>query len=420
MRGFACQGPTAANQVGQKEVFAMSNHRPAFVLEDAPWDLVQIRFNGVPITLCRTVGDPSQINGWTNNPRIEMILRRWRNAGHRSPDAYPDDEEMLELMLRDDDISRRPTFQIKDLGEDVKRNGVREAIVATWDGLLLDGNRRKFAVMWALSEKGGARHDQRQLLERIPILVLPENATEADKKSIVIQENYAPSLKEPWPEVVTNGALYSKYVELSALATSDDDLQIRQKLRDEFPRFGVTEIRDRVETWRVIEEFRAEYNDDMDPDDMERLINDQFQYFRQANDTFRRRDCYGNPEFRDLLFTGIRHDLFPSFASVRELGDLFESPDASEVFLRGEGMSSGQKRDNFRLARDVAGRDRANSQQTIENRLESIIQSIDELTSVDLAKIPPSLRSRLENTLQRIIAQATASTAITIEANTDE
>ena len=399
----------------------MSNHRPIFVPNDAPWDPVQMRFNGVPITLYRTEGDPSQINGWINNPRIEMILRRWRNAGYRSSDAYPDDEEMLELMLKDDDISRRPTFQIKDLGEDVKRNGVREAIVVSWDGMLLDGNRRKFAVMWALAEKkGGARHDQRQLLERIPIMVLPENAPEADKKSIVIQENYAPSLKEPWPEVVTNGALYNRYVELSDLATSADDLQIRQRLREEFPRFGVTDIRDRIETWRVIEEFRAEYSDDMDQDNMERLINDQFQYFRQANDTFRRRDCYGKPEFRDLLFTGIRHDLFPSFASVRELDDIYENSDASEIFLRGEGMSSGQKRENFRLARDVAGRDRANNEQTIEKRLESIIHSIDEFTSVDLAKIPPSLRSRLEKALERIIAQATASTAIAIEADAAE
>ena len=387
----------------------MSNHRPGFVPSDAPWGLVHMRFNGIPVSLYRTVGDPSQINGWINNPRIEMILRRWRNAGHRSPDAYPDDEEMLELMLQDDDISRRPTFQIKNLGEDVKRNGVREAIVVSWDGMLLDGNRRKFAVMWALSDKGAARYDQRQLLEHIPILVLPENASEGDKKAIVIQENYAPSLKEPWPEVVTNGALYNRYVELLDLATGEDDLQIRQKLRDEFPRFGVTDIRNRIETWRVIEEFRTEYGDDMDQDDMERLINDQFQYFRQANDSFRRQDFYGKPEFRDLLFTGIRHDLFPSFISVRELDDIYESPEASDIFVRGEGMSSGQKRANFRLARDVAGRDRANNQQTIERRLESIIQSLDNLTSAELARIPTELQKRLEDALDRIIAQSAVS-----------
>ena len=72
-----------------------------------------------------------------------------------SVDAFPDDEEMLELMLSYDDGS----FAIQDLGEDVKRNGVREPIVVTWGSTLIDGNRRKFAVMWALSDRGGGSRD---------------------------------------------------------------------------------------------------------------------------------------------------------------------------------------------------------------------------------------------------------------------
>ena len=387
----------------------MNNNWPDFVLPDARCDPVTLRFNSRPITLFRTEADPRLIKGWVANPRIEMILRRWRNTGHRSPDAHPDEEELLRLMLQDDDISRRKTFLIQELGEDVKRNGVRDPIIVTWDGILLDGNRRKFAVMWALSEMGGAGPEHRQLLERIPVLFLPENASEADKKSIVIQENYAESLKQPWPEVVTNGALYNKYLELSDLATGDDDLAIRKRLQEEFPRFGVTDIRNRIETWRVIEEFRGEYSDDIDEDDMERLINDQFQYFRQANDTYRRQNSYHEPEFRELLFKGVLHNLFPSFASVRELDDIYQSSEASAIFLQGEGMAPAQKRVNFRLARDEAGRERANKEQTIEKRLESILLSLDTLTSTQLANIPSPLRARLENSLNRIIAQASAS-----------
>ena len=109
----------------------MSNGRPDFVLQDAEFDIENRYFNGVSIALYRTTGDVSRIKGWVENPRIDMILNRWRNVNYMSVDAFPDDEEMLQLML---DYDGDGTFSIRDLGEDVKRNGVREPIVVTWDG----------------------------------------------------------------------------------------------------------------------------------------------------------------------------------------------------------------------------------------------------------------------------------------------
>ena len=390
----------------------MPSDRPSFVLPDAKWDPVILRFNSVPISLFRTEGDPRLIHGWVKNPRIDMILRRWRHAGNRSADAYPDDDELLELMLQDDILNNREdrrTFSIKDLGEDVKRNGVRDSIIVTWDGTLIDGNRRKFAVMWALSSKGGASNDQRRLLERIPMLILPNDAPDYQKQSILVQENYAGSMKKEWPPVVANKALFDRYRELLDSNAGENDLTIRQHLRDEFPRFNVTDIMHRIETWHLIQEFRAEFGDELNEDEMERRINDQFNYFRQANDTFRRQNFYHDPEFRELIFQGIRHELFPSFAAVRRLDDIYGSPRAKEIFLEGEGMSPPQKRANYERARDEAGRERAIRDLTLDKRIESIINSLDNLTSVQLAEIAPELRARLEGALQRIIAQATIS-----------
>ena len=401
----------------------MSSDRPAFVLHDAKWDAVMVRFNGDPISLFRTEGDPRLIKGWVQNPRIEMILRRWRHAGNRSADAYPDDEELLELMLQDDVINNREdrrTFSIRDLGEDVKLNGVRDPLIVTWDGTLIDGNRRKFAVMWALSSKGGASSDQRHLLERIPMLVLSDNAPAFQKESILVQENYAGSMKKEWPPVVANRALFERYRELLDLYPGEDDLAIRQRVRDEFPRFNVTDIMHRIETWRLIQEFRGEYSDEMDEDEMERRINDQFTYFQQANDTFRKQNFYHEPEFKDLLFKGMRHELFPSFVAVRRMEDIYRSPRAKEIFSEGEGMSPAQKRANFERARDEAGRERATRDLTVDRQLESIVESLDNLTSVQLTAITPALRGRLENALQRIIAQATISTDETNDAGETE
>ena len=385
----------------------MTKNRPDFVPQDAEWRPVFMRFNGVQIYLNRTAADPRHIKGWTDNPRVEMVIKRWRNRHHMSADAVPDDEQMLDLMLEDDERNKRKkTFAIVDLGEDVKLNGVREPIIVTWDGKLLDGNRRKFAVMWALSNRGGASHEHLKLLSRIPMSVLGKDATPEEEQSILIQENYAESLKLQWPEVVTNGALYRRYQELSDYFPNENDLEIRQRLQEEFPRFNVTDIKGRIDTWNLIEEFRVEYCDDVDEDDLESLINERFQFFRQANDTFRKRNVFNDPEFKELLFKGISLGLFPSFASVRELDDIYQSERATEVFLQGDGMTRGQKRDNFKKVRDEAGRERANRDLTLAKRLEETIEFLNDITSIQLSEISPDLRDQLENALQRIVAQA--------------
>ena len=395
----------------------MSDDRPDFVLQDAVWGELETRyFNGIPITLYRTEGDPSKIRGWVDNPRVDMVLNRWRNANHMSVDAVPDDEEMLGLMLNYDDGS----FAIQDLGEDVKRNGVREPIIVTRDGTLIDGNRRKFAVMWAVSSKGGASPEQHYRLGRIPMFVLPEGALESDKQSIIIQENYAESLKREWPQVVTNGSIYRRYQELSNQFPSEQELDIRRRVQREFPRFGVTDIRDRINTWNLIEEFRVDYGDDSNEDDLADKINRSFQYFRQANDTFRNKNVFTEPEFKELLFCGIQENLFPSFASVRRLEEIYRNPQAREIFLGGEGLQGSALRSNFDRATAEAGREEATRNLTLERRLESMIDSLNKLTSIELAEIPPFLRSGLEDALQRIIAQATVSTEEATEANAVE
>ena len=394
----------------------MNNDKPEFVLQDAGWELETRYFNGIPITLYRTEGDPSKIEGWVDNPRVDMILNRWRNANHMSVDADPDDEEMLGLMLNYDDGS----FEIQDLGEDVKRNGVREPIIVTWDGTLIDGNRRKFAVMWALSSKGGASPEQHHRLGRIPMFVLPEGASDSDKQSIIIQENYAESLKREWPQVVTNGSIYRRYQELYKQFPNEQELDIRRRVQREFPRFSVTDIRDRINTWNLIEEFRIDYGADINEDDLADKINRSFQYFRQANDTFRNKNVFLEPEFKELLFCGIQENLFPSFTSVRRLEEIYRNPQAKEIFLGGGGLQGTALRSNFDRATAEAGREEATRNLTLEKRLESMIESINNLTSLELAEIPPSLRSRLEDSLQRVITQAKVSTEEKAEANAVE
>ena len=207
---------------------------------------------------------------------------------------------------------------------------------------------------------------------------------------------------------------------LSNQFPSEQELDIRRRVQREFPRFGVTDIRDRINTWNLIEEFKVDYGDDSNEDDLADKINRSFQYFRQANDTFRNKNVSTEPEFKELLFCGIQENLFPSFASVRRLEEIYRNPQAKEVFLGGEGLQGSALRSNFDRATAEAGREEATRNLTLERRLESMIDSLNKLTSMELAEIPPSLRSGLENALQRIIAQATVSKEETTEGNAVE
>lgn len=401
-----CEG-SATQQIKGIQV---TDERPTFVAADASeWRPMLVRFNSNPILLYRIQGDPSQIRGWVNNPRIEMILKRWRNENHRAPNADPGDDTILDLMLKDDERNNDRFFDVENLGEDVKRNGVREPLIVTWDGALLDGNRRKFAVKWATSELGDPSTEHLQQLARVPMYVLHKDATQSEKDSILIQENYAPSMKIEWPPIVTNGHIFQRFEKLCELFPHETELRIRQRLTSEFPRFNSTGIRNRIETWHLIQEFRVEFGDEFNETDMDVVVNDRFQYFLQAHDTFRNQLEYNDPTFKDILFKGIRHQLFPNFAGVRMLDQIVANSKATGMFLSGEGMAKGEVAANFKKVQDEVGRERAIDALEVAMRIQQAIDILDRVTSVELAELSDDLIDRLENALDRITSQARAS-----------
>ena len=163
-------------------------------------------------------------------------------------------------------------------------------------------------------------------------------------------------------------------------------------MRSEFPRFSTTEIRNRINTWLLIEEFRADYGDEDNEDDLEAKINKNFQYFRQANDTYRTKNVFSEPEFKELLFRGIQQELFPSFASVRRLEEIYPNPQATEIFLGGEGLIWTGLRANFDRATPRRVAKRLPGTLTVERRLEAIIESIDQFDVCGTGENPGDLK----------------------------
>ena len=164
----------------------------------------------------------------------------------------------------------------------------------------------------------------------------------------------------------------------------------------------------------------ADYGGDLSEEELDRLIDGRYQQFRQAHDTYRNKECYNQTAFKDLLFEGIRHGLFPSFASVRKLGDIYDSSKAQKIFLEGIRLPQEQKDKNFTIAVSEANRHFAAKRLPIDGQIRECIQFLNTLTSPQLADVSKELVDELSASLKRVIAQATATTSTPTPKNETE
>ena len=67
------------------------------------------------------------------------------------------------------------------------------------------------------------------------------------------------------------------------------------------------------------------------------------------------------------MFNGIQNELFPSFAAVRRLEEIYRNSRATEVFLEGEGLSDTGRRSNFNRATGVANHEEATKKSYVGN-----------------------------------------------------
>jgi hypothetical protein len=96
-------------------------------------------FHGRRIQVWEGIANVTKINGWVDNPRLDIELKRFKNdnAGRK-----PTNDEILNIMVTVKE------FNIKTLADDLRDNGVRQPIIVSNDGRLLDGNRRYFATLY--------------------------------------------------------------------------------------------------------------------------------------------------------------------------------------------------------------------------------------------------------------------------------
>ena len=236
-------------------------------------------YNGRKLSVWQCKVDINLISGWVDNPRIDVEKRKFQ-ASHGARDLTQ--EEVFDIM------KNTPDFKLKDLRDDILKNGLREPLTLSWKGRLLDGNRRFFALKYAL-ESLPPTDPNRIDLEKVPAYVLLEDASEEDERNVLVEENFSASLKLEWPDYVKAQMVVAAYRNGDGL----DERQIAQKFG-----WSRTKVLDSLKIDEIIQSFMTYATDPVDPEDdnggglglseteAETICAKSYQFFNEAKKSF--------------------------------------------------------------------------------------------------------------------------------------
>ena len=283
-------------------------------------------YNGTKIAVWQCRVDINLVSGWVDNPRIDVEKRRFQ-AMHGARELTQD--EIFDIM------KNTPEFKLADLRDDILKNGLREPLTLTWTGRLLDGNRRFFALKYAL-ESLPPTDPNRQDLEKVPAYVLLENAPEEDEQNVLVEENFSASLKLEWPDYVKAQLVVAEFRSGKGL----NEKQIARK-------FGwrKQKVVEALKIDEIIQSFMTYATDPVNPEDelggglglseteAENICAKNYQYFNEAKKSFPNQ-LKTEPEFAVQFFKWIHEGKFSSFPEVRIAYKAWQSPEAKAALMQ--------------------------------------------------------------------------------------
>lgn len=275
--------------------------KPEILLDKPAPSHIQKKFHGRQLLVWVGEVNVKDVSGWVANPRLDLELKRFKSkfAGRE-----PNQDEILTIMVNTKE------FELKKLAEDVRKNGVQKPIILNFEGKLLDGNRRYFAIRYLISTT-----PENELLNadfaKIPVIVLDENASSDDEDYVLVQENFYTDLRKPWPDFVLASYVYE------ALANGDSAKSVSQRYE-----WSVAKVNDTKKIMGLIYEFISFATHDkpeglgLEELEAERLAADNYQFFNEAQKSFYTQ-LLTDVDFKVQFFQWIFERKFGSFAQVR-------------------------------------------------------------------------------------------------------
>jgi len=270
--------------------------------------------------------DINNIKGWEGNPRTELL----RDQFYETYAREPTNEEMCRLVLDDDDD--KEGLKIKELAANIRKNGVRVPIVLTYDGRLLDGNRRYYASMFLMTD--GAERKDRMDFAKVQAHVLPGGITTDIEDAILTEFNFANDMQVAWPYYIR-----ARKVSVDHDENGLDKEELQQK-------YGVP--------WRYLSKWIAaarlcdqflKYHDHT-------FAAKQFAYrnFIMFDEMMRNYGAkFRDADFRKAAFGVLidgyepenhKHHKFTKSADVLRLDEIYEVDDAWQALITGRGAKA--------------------------------------------------------------------------------
>lgn len=335
----------------------------------------------------------SSIEGWVENPRIELARKMLQE---KIGDRPLTQEEVFELMKTDPDV------KLKDLRDDLIKNGLREPLTLSYEGKLLDGNRRFFALKFAL-ENMDASHANRADLEFVNVYVLDQAASDEDEQSVLVEENFSPSLKIEWPE----------YVKARMVVAAKDEGMTEAQISKKYD-WPVSKVKETLKIYGLISDYLVFATSEPDPEDEygggfgmseQEAINEasrKYQYFNEAQKSFFK-FLETDIEFKLQFFKWIHEGKFSSFQEVRVAYNIWEHPEAKAALMQPDPSAA----KSAKAILDYNKRVVKNTDEAI-GRVDSFVKFLKEMTAQQIDLLPSSTRRNLKDALDLVVKMSEA------------
>lgn len=358
---------------------------PAFFINQP--QLKQRLYNGRKLMVLEGKVRIDSIQGWLENPRIDVAKRALQEKVGDRPLTQ---DEIFDLMKNEPDV------QLKALRDDIIKNGLREPLTLSFHGKLLDGNRRFFAVKYAL--EGFPKGDpNRQDLEIVEAFVLTENATEEDEENVLVEENFSASLKIEWPDYVKA----RRVVKANEEGFSPDEIAKKFK-------WSKAKIRETLKIYEIIQDFEAYCILPPDPSDelgggpglteqeAQVIAAKNYQYFNEAQKSFFD-PLKTDIDFKVQFFKWILEGKFQSFPEVRVAHRAWKDPEARAAILQSDPTAA----KSAKAILDYNDRVVRNTEEAV-GRIESFVKFLKGLKVEEVKKIPLPARDHLKEALELV------------------
>ena len=371
----------------------MSKH-PKFLKNVQPEEPVQRYYHGKPVQLWKGEVHFSDVRGWADNPRIHLEMQQWRaeqGGGEISQD------QLYALMRNTKEV------HLRDLQQDIIKNGLREPIVLSFEGRLIDGNRRFFAIRSAI-EGRSAQDSVRDLLENIPAFVMMRGATEKDAHRVLVEENFSSSLKEEWPFLVKARIIKEAYDNSAADKISDK----KKEVADAYG-WSVGAVTKTLKIWDIIESFKGFVTTKIEDGGMglsemeaERLAQEKYQSFSDASTVAGFLQALNTDyAFSEHFFRCMAEGKYRNWQEVRVAHQVWQDPEARAEMEKG-GADAGK---NAKAIVDYKSRI-VRDESDVANRIDNFVKFLKSLTTEQKERMPQESMAKLEQALEIVLKMA--------------